>query len=359
MHRSLTSSLIGAVVALALVALLAPVPTAAASPPSAYVRVEGASATLEPQTLVRTTLASQVKGNPCPGSSVAGALDRATDGNWSASYSASFKDYLVSTILGETPSGNNFWTLWVNGRSSSTGACSTQLHSGDHVLWFDCVSGANFNCTNDPLSLTAPASVRRGRPMTVSVGQLDGNGHSAPVGGAAISGAGGAAVSASSGRATIVPHSTGIITLQTTKSGATPSDPVYVCVYARRASDCGRAGINGPAVHVIGITNHQVLRHGPRELRGTAGPDASGLTDVSLRISRRAPTGRCSVYDGSRGAFTTARCSARGRSFSVGSDADWSYLLPRALPAGSYRLIVVAKDGSGRHRTERIQFTVL
>ena len=122
--------------------------------------MEGTGATLLPQTLVHPTSASTIKGHACADATAAGALDQGTAGNWSGSYSSSFKDYLVSSILGETPTGNNFWTLWVNGRSSTTGGCATHLHPGDHVLWFDCQADANFNCTNDPLALSAPGTAR-------------------------------------------------------------------------------------------------------------------------------------------------------------------------------------------------------
>jgi hypothetical protein len=353
----------GALLSLALLALSSTPAVAASTPPSAYVRVEGAGATLLPQTLVRTTSTTTIKGKACSGSTATGALDLGTAGNWSGSYSTSFNDYLVSSILGESPSGNNFWSLWVNGRSSQTGGCATHLHPGDHVLWFDCQADANFNCTNDPLALSAPASARRGRPVTLSVTQLDGAGHGKPVAGAAISGPGLSAVTGSAGTVTVVPRRTGIVAVQAEKSGATPSDPVYVCVYASHASDCGRSGLNGPAVHVIGIAEQQVFAHGPRELRGTAGPDPSGLTDVSLSLARRATNGRCSVYDGVRGSWRTAKCSAGAPAFSVGAEDTWSYLLPAALKPGVYRLSVIARDGSGRQTklvrgVSRLDFTV-
>jgi hypothetical protein len=346
LHRTLTSSITGVLASLALIAAGS---ASAAAPPTAFIRIEGASATLLPQAIVQTTTATKIKGKACSGSSAAGALERATGGSWTGSYSTSFKDYLVGTILGETPTGNNFWSLWVNGRSSSTGGCGTPLHRGDHELWFDCQADTNFNCTNNPLELRAPSTARIGRPVTVSVLQLDGSGHSSRFAGAAVSGPGVAAVSAASGSATIVPHQTGILTLQAARSGATPSDPVFLCVYAK-ASECDTAGVHGPAVHVSGIREHEVFARGPRELRGTAGPDPSGLTDVSLSLLRRAPGGHCFYYDGARGAWHASAChpGAGTPSFSVGASASWSYLLPAALPVGSYRLDVVARDGSGR-----------
>lgn len=364
LHRILTGSITGALLSLGLLASSTSPAAAASTTPSAYVRVEGAGATLLPQTLIQTTSATTIKSKACSGATATGALDQGTAGNWTGSYSTSFKDYLVGSILGESPSGNNFWSLWVNGRSSQTGGCSTHLHPGDHVLWFDCQADASFNCTNNPLALSAPASARRGLPVTVSVTQLDGAGHGKALAGAAVSGAGVAGVTGPAGTATVIPRRTGIVAVQAEKSGATPSDPVYVCVYASHASDCGKSGVNGPAVHVIGIAEQQVFAHGPRELRGTAGPDPSGLTDVSLSLARRATNGRCSVYDGARGRWRTAKCSAGAPAFSVGADEAWSYLLPAALKSGVYRLQVIARDGSGRQTklvkgVSRIDFTVL
>jgi hypothetical protein len=345
LHRILTSSLTGISLSLALIA--APGPASAAAPPSAFVRIEGTGATLLPQTLVQTTSAAKIKGKACAGSSAAGALNVATEGSWSGSYNTSFKDYLVNSILGETPTGQNFWTLWINGRSSSTGACATPLRPSDHELWFDCQANANFNCANNPLALKVPAALHVGRAATAVVTQLDGAGHGTAFSGAAVTGNGVAAVSNTSGRATFLPRKTGVITLQATKSGATPSDPAFVCVYASRASQCASA-FNGPAVHVTGIREHEVFAQGPRELRGTAGPDPAGLTDVRLSLLRRAPGGQCSYYNADRGAWRAITCHAATPSFPIGGSASWSYLLPAPLPAGDYHLNVIATDGNGR-----------
>ena len=327
--------------------LIAAASASAAAPPSVFVRVEGAGATLLPQTLVQTTSDARVKGNTCRGTSAAGALNTATGGDWAGSYSAKYKDYLVSSILGESPSANNFWTLWINGRSSSTGACSTPLHPGDHELWFDCVADATFNCTNNPLRLSVPATARLGSTVRGHVVQLDGAGHSSRVSGAAVNGRGVAGVSGTGGSVRLVPHRAGLLTLQAEKSGVTPSDPVTICVYRHHPSECGPA-LAGPPVRVQGIREHEAFKSGPRQLRGTAGPDPSGLIDVSLGLLRRAPSGRCSSYDAQRAAWRAAACSAAPPRFSVGSAAHWSYLLPAPLPAGHYHLIVLARDGNGR-----------
>jgi hypothetical protein len=352
MQRTLNRSVVGALLFLA---LAVPGGASAAGPPKVFVRIEGATKTVLSQTSVQTTTATQVKGSPCSGSSVAGALDVATHGHWSGTFSTnSFgSDFFVKTILGETPSGNDFWDLWVNGQASTTGACLTApplLSTGDRVLWFHCVADASFNCTNNPLSLTAPASARAGRKLTVSVVQLDGAGRSKPFAGATVSGAGVTVVTGSAGRATFVPKVAGTLVLQARRTGATPSDPVTVCVYATLDGACGTADKDGPPVSVSGISEHEVFTHGPRNLRGTAGPDPSGLRDVRLSLVRHAFGGGCSYFDAARGTWHATKChrTTPTPSFSVGARASWSYLLPEALPPGDYRLDVVARDGNGR-----------
>ena len=248
-------------------------------------------------------------------------------------------------VLGEQPTGNNFWTLWVNGRSSSTGACSTQLHFADRELWFDCVADTHFNCTNNPLALSAPAMVRAGHPFTGTVKQLDGSGHSTPISTAVVTGDGVVGLSAAGGTTSLVARKAGVITLQARKSGATPSDPVPVCVYKTNKSDCPTSA--GPPVKVRDIRQHQVFTHGPRSLHGTAGPDLSGLTDVSFSLLRHGPNKRCSYFDANRARWHASSCQTAAPLFSIGADANWSYLLPTPLPAGKYHLRVVATDGDG------------
>jgi hypothetical protein len=329
------------------------IPAAAAKPPTVAVRIEGAGATLLPQTIVQTSDATTVRGHTCAGSSAAGALNTATRGNWTGTFETGtgFADFFITSVLGEQPSGNNFWTLWVNGRSSSTGACATRLHTGDHELWFDCVADSHFNCTDDPLGLTAPAIVRVGRAFSATVVQLDGSGHSSRVAGAAVSGDGAVGLSGADGTTKIVPDTTGLIALQARKSGATPSDPVSVCVYQSRKSECSSAA--GPPVQVRGIREHEVFKHGPRALHGTAGPDPAGLTDVSFALLRHAPDHDCAYFDASRGRWHASGCQTRAPLFSIGAGASWSYLLPAPLPAGRYHLRVVATDGNG-HKTRPV-----
>jgi hypothetical protein len=242
MHRILTGSVVAVLISLTvLVPGSAAAKDRANAKPQVFVRVEGASATLLPQTAVTLSHTKTIDGETCSGTSAAGGLTLATHNQWTGTWSPSFSDFLVNTILGEAPASgtSNFWTLWVNGRSSQTGACSTKLKPGDHELWFDCLSTPTYSCSNNPLALRVPAAIRRGHKVTVKVAQLDGSGHSTPFAGAVVRGGGSVvAVTGTGGTATFVPKTAGLLTLQAVKSGATPSDPQAVCVFAKRRSQC-------------------------------------------------------------------------------------------------------------------------
>jgi len=98
------------------------------------------------------------------------------------------------------------------------------------------------------------------------------------------------------------------------------------------------------------IREHQHFRkgRGPRELKGTSDPDPSGLKDVQLRLTKRVGK-RCDTLSAQRLRFVRMkRCGARrGTWFSIGSKADWSYLLPKKLGRGRYVLDLKTIDGAG------------
>jgi hypothetical protein len=332
--------------------LVVPAGADGATSPAVSVRAEGASATLVPQMLVQTKPEAKIHNEPCSGASATGALTLASHGLWSGKWFSSLNDFEVTNILGEVPTGNNFWTLWINGRSSQTGGCGTAVHAGDHVLWFDCLGTSSGTCSNNPLALSAPTRARAGRSVTVAVTQLDGNGHGTPMSGATINGGGVETVTGPNGQASFVPSAAGVLRLHAVKSGATPSDTQVLCVYARRASQCGSVGRNGPRVRIVGIRQHQVfVGQGPRLLHGTAGPDPVGITDVRLTLLRRNAAGRCAYFNAVTGRWHRRGCKAPtpGASFSVGASTSWSYLLPKPLGVGQYTLNVNARDANGRH----------
>ncbi len=74
--------------------------------------------------------------NPTPGPTATGALDSAArfyGFSWDGTYFASFDDYFVQTIKGETATGNTFWDISVNGQELQVGGCQYQVHTGDFV----------------------------------------------------------------------------------------------------------------------------------------------------------------------------------------------------------------------------------
>jgi hypothetical protein len=352
LQRILPSSIAGAIACLTLAALALLTPSAAAGapgPPKVSVRVEGASNTLLPETVVQTTDATTLRGHPCSGSSAAAALEIAIRGKWSGSFSQSLGDFFITTILGETPSGSNYWTLWVNARSSTTGACGTHLHKGDRELWFDCQSGPPpaFGCTNDPLAIKAPARVRRGHRVSVLVTQLDSGGHGTPIGGATVNAQGISATSDASGNASFVPHKAGTFQLQAVKTGATPSDQTMLCVYAHRASQCGHKTHRIHAIAsatptapprvqllVVGRTSNVVAQHAVRAAataiqvgkRRCAVPPATPLAallaaKLPVRVTDRAGCDPASMF-----VTRVGGQSNRGR-------AGWEYKVGRKAPS--------------------------
>jgi hypothetical protein len=90
---------------------------------------------------------------------------------------------------------------------------------------------------------------------------------------------------------------------------------------------------------------------GPRTLEGSVGEP---VVMVKLRLTRRAPNGRCFTFSGSRERFVKRPCgAANGWWFKVGESSDWSYLLPKRLPAGRYVLDVNAIDKAYNRDDER------
>lgn len=211
MKKSITHSLTGAC-ALAALALL-PSAALASGPATVSVRIEGADGTLLPRTQVTTTTAAVVKdGNPahsCTGTSVAGALQQATGGDWGASW-ADGLGYFVTSLKGAAPPDpSSYFALWVNERSSQTGICDTELQDGDRVLFFldrcdyDAQVGGCANQPVLPLGLSAPDRAVRGKPFSVRVVRYAADGTPAPVAGATVAGGAAPAVTGADGTASV------------------------------------------------------------------------------------------------------------------------------------------------------------
>ena len=342
------------------VLLVAAVP-AVAAPATVTVRVEGKADTLVPRTSVTTTTAAVNKdgqaGHTCTGTSVAGALEVATGGQWTATWDPSFK-YFLTGIKGEAPATPEFFSLWINGKESQLGVCDAELQQGDDVLFYvaRCDPGPppDYACTNPPvrpLELTVPASAMYGVPFTVEVVELAPDGTATPAEGATVGAGDSTATTGTDGSATLTLNAFGPITLRATKANRARSAGETVVLGPAPICSCGplpRPPALGGNITSIREGQRFARRRAPRTLRGSVVAD-NGVQRIRLRLTRN-DRGRCQTFDGTRERFVRlSRCGAvRGRWFTVGDRAQWSYLLPRRLGRGRWVLDVEVTDRTGR-----------
>jgi hypothetical protein len=387
-HRALGLIIVG----LSLLAGAAPA-SAAGTPGAVSIRVEGGASTLVPLTSVTTTTAPVDKsGTSCPGTTVGGAL-QAVDPTWSGTVDPNFGSgaagQTLEVIKGEshTFAGGTYYSIYVNGRPSDFGVCTTEVNPGDSILIYAACAGASSGCTGgSPLTATAPATVAPGAPFTVTVTEsttsYDPNPPyastttDAPAADATVAGGGLAAQTGADGKATLSTSARGPLTLLVTMTDrvrqalsvcvtdggdgycgtstpgtpAAPAAPAAPCATNGHDGRCGTIDQTAPDPAIRGLREQARFRHGhgPDKLTGTVAADPSGLKDVRLRLTRT--LGRsCTVYDGALERLVRTRvCGVKGgRSFSVGAGTDWSYLLPAVLPRGRYVLDVIAVDRAG------------
>ena len=377
-------------------------PALAAGPADVTVRVEGAATTLVPRTAVRTDAAAINKdGNPahtCSGTGAAGALEKATGGDWSGPWFDGL-GYSVQRIKGESHifPAPEYFSLWINFRATSEGVCgvTTELQQGDDVLFFvdRCITGPppTFLCTNPPvlpLGLSTPRGVTPGAPFGVSVVEYAPDGKPSPVAGATVTGGDAAATTDAAGSASVTVSAAGPFSLRATKPNRAPSASETACASTGADGQCGSAVIreelvpscvsNGrdgrcgsrdreaPAAAISGIREAQRFARGrgPRRLTATIAADPSGLHVVKLRLTRRIGP-RCTYYSGRSERFRRTPCGAgRAPWFVVGDRQQVDYLLPQRLPRGRYVLDVNAvdkaynRDDTRRRGANRIVFHV-
>lgn len=353
MSRRIIGSVVGA---LAAAALVAPVAHAAA-PAKVSVRAEAPGKTLVDAEITTTRHAVVKDGNAahsCSGTSVAGALEQATAGDWDASWFNGL-GYAVDAIRGmRAPADfSAYWTLWLNGRPTTTGVCDTELAPGDDVLEFLCTATPDFSsCTNLPLELRV---VRvRGGMVEVKVVLLKGDGTGSPVAGATVAGGVQPVRTTAAGTATVTLRD-GQSALRAAHAGDVPSARVH-CQRGPHGARCGSRDRVAPALTLQGIANGATFdaAHAPRVLRGTArDPQGAG---VAFRLTRRVD-GTCTAFDGDKARFRT--CGGRRAPLvDAGDGVRWSYLLPARLAPGAYRLVVIATDDPGNRRVLRVRFVV-
>jgi hypothetical protein len=355
-HRS-AAGLAGLVLALLLAA------PAAAAPANVTVRAEGLSDTVMPRTAVTTTTAAVNKdgmaGHDCNGTSAAGALERATGGDWAGKWFGAGLGYSVDRILGESadPSGT-YWNFWLNYRRSDFGVCQVELQPGDDVLLFiDCFAGC---AARAPLRLSrVPATAAAGATAAVLVETFSGAA-STPVAapGATVRVGGRDFTTGGDGIAQVTFEGAGAVPVRATKAGTVPSATEIVNVGDAAAPSPAR-DTTAPTASILGIRHGQRFkrRRAPRELKGTASADPSGLWAVKIRLTRRF-RGTCWYFSGSREQFVKRTCGKQ-YAFKVSDRSEWSYLLPARLPRGRYVLDTYAIDNAfNRGEERRVRFRV-
>jgi hypothetical protein len=387
--------------ALAAAALLAPAAAQAAAPSNVTIRVEGVSRTVLPKSAVRTTAALVNKdgkdGHDCEGTTAAGALEIATQGNWGGTYFSGLgwsveRVFEYELAFDKTASRDYYFAYWRNYEFQNVGICSDVQEGDDLLLVPDCFGDCGHA---QPLRLQVPAAATAGTPVEARVTEYtvtdnpdySGTSASHPAVGATVTVGETTATTDAQGIARVTLPTRGPQALRATKAGFVPSasetvcntdgadgfcgtskpgetpKPVAPCEHAGDDGRCGTRDRTPPVARLLGITDKQVFARGtaPRELRGAVTADPSGLFAVKLEITRRY-RGRCQYFSARKDRFVNARCG-RSFPFRIGDRQDWSYLLPEALAPGRYVIDVIAIDKAfnrlGRARgVNRITFTV-
>ena len=224
MQRSKLTVLAGT----AIIAVAAPATNAAAAVgTSVTVRVEGKSRTLLAPTVVQAhsgwITAGRVAPGRCSALSGQGALDVATHHRWAGKFSTSLGNYFITSILGETDNGPRYyWSIFVNNKPASTGACEIKLRRGDQVLF------AAATYPEYPIGVTAPSSATVGRQFKLTVSGFTAAGKSKPLAGARVTGSGVSVTSNGKGVARVSARKAGSLVLRATDKGHIRSAPVTI-----------------------------------------------------------------------------------------------------------------------------------
>src|SRR5579871_1984897 len=185
------------------------------------VRVEGPKATLQPATTVALSAGTIAKdgtaADSCSSQSAAGALELATRGDWSGTWSSQYSAYFLTAIDGVSfPStGATYWAFWINDAPASAGICGITPKPGDTILFFPDCYGKTCPKSAGVLGIKAPATARVGHPITVTVTAYnDQSGAPSPARGATVAGGGAHAKTAADGTAQLTFTRAGHVTLR-------------------------------------------------------------------------------------------------------------------------------------------------
>ena len=243
------------------------------------------------------------------------------------------------------------------------------MQDGDDVLFFP----SCFGCAQEPTPLRIagiPTSAAQGQVFGVRVVQYGVTFDSefnatttiAPAAGAAVNAGGQLFTAGADGIAHVRVDAQGVAGVRATKDGFVRSATEPVCVNCGTAPPPGSPGAadtEGPAT-TLGIKNGKVFsrKKAPRTLRGKVASDPSGLSAVKIRLLRKDGK-KCSFFSGGRERFRKTHLCWHGAFFKIGDRANWSYLLPKRLGRGRYRLEAYGIDGVlNRGPIKRVGFRV-
>ena len=336
---------------------------AAAAPVTVDLRIEGPSRTLFEGPVTTDVRPFQFTGDPathqCDGTTTGGtspqpvptrgaavvASSVAITGSWFDAFGPSFSTVAGESVAFDAATGR-FLAEYRNGEFASVGACADPIQNGDRVLFAYAVG------TEPLLALSGPATARPGGAVTVRVTDAR---TSAPVAGASVGGQ----LTGADGSATVGPLAAGEHDLKASKSGTIRSNRLRVSVGSAPPPQAPAPDTTAPTATILGIRDGQrfARRRAPRELRGQASADPSGLWSVKLRLTRRLG-GTCWYFSGSKERFLKRTCGKQ-HAFKVAEATDWSYLLPARLPRGRYVLAAYAIDRAfNRGAESRVVFRV-
>jgi hypothetical protein len=264
----MTKSNRGLAIGLAVITTAVGATSAAAAPVSVSVRVEGAARTIFDGTVTtdghvvttpssggpRTCDGTNDGAHPAPVPVATAALDDASRTGafgWDGTYgNFGIDDFFVTRIGDETADPNSeFWSLYVNRKSSDVGGCQKQVAQGDEVLWarISFLGPPTF-----PLELRAPGAARTGEAVNAQV--IDGE-TGAPQAGATVNGS----PTGSDGTATLSFAEAGIYRLKAEKPGAIRSNSVSVCIDPPGADPCTSTDKAAPRVLSVDLPGRELV----------------------------------------------------------------------------------------------------
>ena len=177
----------------------------------------------------------------------------------------------------------------------------------------------------------------------------------------------GAATGADGRLATRPSDSPGSKRLKAERPGSIRSNAWQVCVEDPGTGDCGGFSPASSARRAARQRDRQRRARRPASAvrataagtgagraccAGVAADDRSGVKQVKLALRRHVRGKGCQWWSGRREKFVGRNCHKKFF-FAIGSDANWSYLLPRPLGPGHYVLDVKVFDAAG-NRARRV-----